>query len=88
MMIFEENYLAAPISPFLAPVFGLLFQLFYRITHYAYVLLNLFVPKRVVPLPNEEDRPLIFASATELAKRIRQQEVIHIVSIIKDLIRS
>ncbi|KAI6183878.1 hypothetical protein M3Y97_00536000 [Aphelenchoides bicaudatus] len=69
MLFDEDNF------PFLAPFLVFAVHLYYKIVKCAYFLINLFVPRNVVPLPAPEDEHLIFCSATDLAEKIRQGEV-------------
>lgn len=74
-MLFDEENLARPISPLLAPLLVFLVQLYYKVVHHVYCMINAFVPKQVAPRPAPEDGELIFCSVTDLAKKIRQGEV-------------
>jgi hypothetical protein len=76
-MLLDEENLARPISPLLAPLLVFVIQLYYKCVHFVYTLKNAFVARKVVPLPSPEDKHLIFCSATDLAAKIRQGEASH-----------
>lgn len=76
-MLFDHNELAKPFHPILAPVIYWIAQIYLKVAHLVYVVMNFTRKREIVPRLRANDKldQLILLPALDAARKIWQKEV-------------